>query len=201
MTSSNASKQSGPVSLFVSLFISIGTILLIISLCIPSAQAVPEIDVDLPYTADAEFPINVTVNVVSELNISHVNIYYENPSNGNYYNYPMNLTAGNLTNGTWYFSIPPQNYKGTLDVWIDARDISGVSDRYPSTGSFDIELEGPEPAKPFPWNIVIIVAFLAVTLIATELIFKPGFYRPTGRQRAQALEEEDRIRELEEKDN
>ena len=156
------------------------------------------LDPEIPSIADAEQPIHIFVNVTSDLPVNEVLLTYVNPSNGLLNIEYMNLSSGNNTNGTWYFEIPLQKYKGSLETWIIASDISGASTRYPSTGSYDIWLEGPEPTKPFPWNIVIIVAVLAVTLFATELIFKPGFYRPTGRQRAQALEEEDREKELEE---
>ena len=184
-------KQSKPVIVFIIIF-------LMIALCVPRASAVPVLDPDIPYIADAEQPIDIFVNITSDLPINEVLLTYENPSNGLLNIEYMNMTSGSETNGTWHFAIPSQTYKGSLDLWVQASDISGASTRYPSTGSYDIELEGPEPSKPFPWNIVVIVAFLAVVLIATELIFKPGFYRPTGRQRAEALEKEDRERELEE---
>ena len=168
---------------------------------VPWASAIPVLDTDIPYVADAEQPIHIFVNITSDLPINEVLLTYVNPSNGLLNNEYMNLSSGNNTNGTWYFEIPIQKYKGSLEVWILASDISGISTRYPSSRSYDIELEGPEPSKPFPWNIVIIVAFLAVVLVVTELIFKPGFYRPTGRQRAQALEKEDQEREIEEQKN
>ncbi len=173
-------------------------VLLMPTLCVPSASAIPVMDLDIPYIADAEQNISIFVNITSDLPVNEVILTYVNPSNGLLNNEFMNLSSGTNTNGTWYFEIPPQKYKGTLELWILASDISGASARLPSTGSYDIELEGPEPSKPFPWNIVVIVAVLAIVLIVTELIFKPGFYRPTGRQKAQALEEEDRKKELEE---
>ena len=155
-----------------------------------TVSAIPVMQVDYPFNADAEQPVPIFVNITSDISVDEVLLTWTNPANGNLNNEDMNLTSGN---GTWYFEIPAQTYKGSLNVNIIAYDISGASASY----DFIINLEGPEPAKEFPWNIVVIVVFLAVTLVATELIFKPGFYRPTGRQRAQALEEEDRKRKLE----
>ena len=176
-------------------------IILMSSLCVPEVSAAPVLDTDIPRTADANETIDIFVNITSNQPIDEVNLYYENTANGSFNVESMVNISGTPTNGTWHFAIPPQAYKGSLDVWILASDISGATTRYPSTGSYEIEIEGPERAKPFPWNIVVIVAFLAIVLVATELIFKPGIYRPTGRQRAQALEEEDRKRELEEQEN
>ena len=70
---------------------------------------------------------------------------------------------------------------------------------YPPTGKYGIEIDGPSPST-FPWNWVFIGAFLLVVFIATELAFKPGFYRRTGRDKARALEEEDRQKEIEERE-
>ena len=165
--------------------------------CAPGASAVPVMSIDYEPNVDAEQPIHIFVNITSTLPVDEVSITYTNPSNNIRYDYFMNLTSGNETNGTWIFEIPPQIYKGILEVSIYAIDISGVSTPTPPP-IFNINMEGPEPAKPFPWSIIIIVVFLGITLVATELIFKPGFYRPTGRQKAAALEEEDRKRELEE---
>ena len=166
----------------------------------PGVNAIPVMEVDYPVNADAEQPIHVFVNITSSLPVDEVSITYTNPSNNIRYDYFMELISGNETNGTWTFEIPPQTYKGTLELSIYAVDISGSSTPTPPP-IYNINLEGPEPAKPFPWGIVIMVAFLAVTLVATELIFKPGVYRKTGRQRARELEEEDRKRELEEQND
>ena len=170
-----------------------------LTFCIPAASAAPVMRIDYPANADAEQPVHIFVNTTSELPMDEVLLTYVNPANDLLYNEYMNQTYSNGTNGTWHFEIPAQRYKGSLEVWIIASDISGASTRYPTTGGFTILLDGPEPVRSFPWNIVIIVIFLGITLVATELIFKPGFYRPTGRQRAKALEEEDRKKELEEK--
>ncbi len=171
-----------------------------LTFCTPEVSAAPVMDIDYLANADAEQPVHIFVNATSELPVYDILLTYINPANGLLYNEYMNLTSGNKTNGTWHFEIPPQRYKCSLDVWIIASDISGASTRYPASGGFTIQLDGPKPVKPFPWNIVIIVVFLGITLVATELIFKPGVYRPTGRQRAKALEEEDRKRELEEQE-
>lgn len=165
-------------------------------LCIPIVNAAPVMDIDYPVNADATRPIHIFTNITSDLPVAEVMISYINPFNNIVYYEDMELVSGNETNGTWTFEIPPQLYEGMLEVSISASDISGDSTPTPAP-KFNINLLGPEPAKPFPWNIVLIVGFLAVTLIATELVFKPGFYRPTGRQKARALEEEDRKLELE----
>ena len=175
---------------------------------VPGASATPVMDIDYPVNADAEQPIHIFVNITSDLPVyrggvngtgSGVLISYTNPSNNiPCYDY-MELISGSETNGTWTFEIPPQLYKGTLEVSISASDISGDSTPMPPP-IFNINLDGPEPARSFPWSIVIMVAFLGIVLVATELIFKPGVYRKTGRQRAKALEEEDRKRESEEQE-
>ena len=167
--------------------------ILVFTPCVLTVSAIPVMQIDYPFNADAEQPVPIFVNITSDIIVNEVLLTYTNPANGNLNNEDMNLTSGNGINGTWYFEIPAQTYKGSLNVNIIAYDVSGASASY----DFIIHLEGPEPVKEFPWNIVVIVAFLAVTLVATELIFKPGVYRPTGRQKAAALEEEDRKRELE----
>ncbi len=165
----------------------------------PGASATPVMDIDYPVNADAEQPIHIFVNITSSLPVADVQITYTNPSNDIRFDYYMELISGNETNGTWTFEIPPQVYKGTLEVSIFASDISGASTPAPPP-IMNIYLDGPEQVRPFPWGIVIVVAFLGITLVATELIFKPGLYRKTGRQKAKALEEEDRKRELEEQE-
>ena len=174
-------------------------LLLAVLILLPSATALPLVDSDIPVNADATQPIPIFINVTSDLPVDQVLISYVNPENNNLVNDLMSFHSGNQTNGTWNYTVPRQNWKGTLEVWIIISDISGASVRVPSTGYVTINLEGPEKPKPFPWSIVLIVGFLAVALIATELIFKPGLYRKTGRQRAAELEEEDRKRELEQK--
>ena len=172
-------------------------VLLMLLPCLPTANAVPVMDIDYNANADAEQPIYIFVNITSTLPVAEVSISYTNPSNNIRFDDYMELVSGNETNGTWTFEIPPQVYKGTLEVSISASDISGESTPAPPP-IFNINLDGPEPARQFPWGIVIVVAFLGITLVATELIFKPGVYRKTGRQKAKELEEEDRKRELEE---
>ena len=162
---------------------------IILILLLPLASAEPVIDVNYPYVADAQEPIVILVNITSEQQVNEVLLSYENPSTGSYFTEYNNTPVS----GTWGFEIPAQEYEGTLNVCIQA-DITGLSNSYP-VDDFTIILEGPEPEEPFPWNIVLLVAFLGIALVATELIFKPGLYRPTGRQRAAALEEVDRLAE------
>lgn len=193
MTLSNTSKLA---------IVSIIVLVMLIP-SVPEVHATPIIVPDIPRTANANETVWVFVNITSSTeDIYEVLLSYTNPANSNQMDErSYEPEAGNKTNGTWSFSIPAQTYKGTLEVSILATDNSGVSTRYPANGYYTITLDGPEKSKPFPWNLVLIVAFLAVTLVVTELIFKPGVYRPTGRQRAAALEEEDRIRELEDQKN
>jgi hypothetical protein len=98
------------------------------------------------------------------------------------------------TNGRWIFGIPSQSWKGKVECRITAWDNASASTQYNAI----IEIIGDDPPKPFPWNWVLIIAFLGVALVVTELVFKPGLYRATGREKAKALEEEDRRREQEE---
>jgi len=130
-------------------------------------------------------------------------LYFHNLGTGQEDWVPMNLTAGNLSAGTWTYDIPAQPWKGELECRVTAKDDIGNSVQYPASSNAKIEIIGDDPPKPFPWNLVILIGFLAVVLVLTELIFKPGFYRLTGREKARALEEEDRKREQEEmeKDN
>ena len=171
-------------------------ILLMLLPCVPAANAVPILDIDYLVNANAEDPIHIFVNITSDQPVDYVAIWYINSTSGNRYDDFMTFASGNSTNGTWNYTIPPMVYEGTLEFHVSASDIYGSSTPEPAP-ALHISLDGPEPTKPFPWNIIIIVAFLAVTLVATELIFKPGLYRPTGRQKAKALEEEDRKKELE----
>ena len=161
----------------------------------PGASAAPIIDVDYPGNANAEYPIHIFANVTSDQTISYVKIWYINSTSGNRFDDFFTPPTGNNTNGTWTYTIPPMIYKGTLEFHVSSADNSS-STLEPAPALY-INIEGPEPVKPFPWNIVVIVIFLAIVLVVTELIFKPGIYRPTGRQRAKALEEEDRKKELE----
>ena len=172
-------------------------IILAMILIMPCAAAEPVMGPDIPETADAAGPVWIFVNITSEPPINTVTISYQNTGDGNLFIENMELAQGNTTSGTWRYGIPAQNYQGTLEISILATDISGSSSRYPATGSQYIALEGPEKKQPFPWNLVLIVGFLAVALIGTELLIKPGLYRKTGRQRARELEEQDRIDEKE----
>jgi len=106
----------------------------------------------------------------------------------------LSLSAGNYTNGTWFGEIPAQEWGGTIKVSVVVDN--GIA-RYPTQGTVSIIVEGPRPSK-MSFNLVFLVIFLIIAFIAIELAFKPGFWRPTGREKARKLEEEDRKREEEE---
>ena len=108
---------------------------------LPGASAVPVMHIDYPINADAEQPIYIFVNITSTLPVADVQITYTNPSNDIRFDYYMELISGNETNGTWTFEIPPQIYKGTLEVSIFASDISGDSTPMPPP-IFNINLHG-----------------------------------------------------------
>ncbi len=165
----------------------------------PVVSAVPVMDIDYPVSANANEPIHIFANVTSDQTVKSVSIWYINSTSGNRYDDLFTPPAGNNTNGTWTYTIPPMIYEGVLEFHVSSADNTSSTPE-PSPALY-INIEGPEPAKPFPWNIVVIIAFLAVTLVATELIFKPGVYRKTGREKAIILEEEDRKKELKEQEN
>ncbi len=159
---------------------------------IQDASAAPTFIVtSIPSSAQAGQTIPVFANVTSGNSEMEVYITFKNPANGSY-NYVM--MAQNGANGTWSYNIPAQPWKGSLEVLLTAKDGTGVA-QYPSSGFMTIGIAGDEQPKPFPWNIVVILIFLGVVLVLTELTFKPGFYRKTGRERARELEEQDRMRE------
>ncbi|MFO7619137.1 MAG: hypothetical protein R6W91_05725 [Thermoplasmata archaeon] len=161
------------------------------------ASAAPAFtDVGIPATAQAGEPIPVRVNVTPSSPGSGLVVYltYVNPSLGNISTNPM---APNDTNETWSFIIPAQRWKGTVDCQIMVVEGSGNT-YYPESGFVTIEILGESQPNPFPWNILIIIAFLGAALVLTELAFKPGVYRKTGRERARELEEQDRLEELDE---
>ncbi|MDO9538075.1 MAG: hypothetical protein Q7J68_07130 [Thermoplasmata archaeon] len=192
MTSSRSRKKSKIIALafFFVIMIPIG---------LPNSMALPVFyDVNIPGSADTGQLINITVNITSTPEVDEVILRYSNPATGQVIFDIMVLTAGNISNGTWSFEVPALPYEGSIEYGITAKDFNGTSAQYPPGGTGTIQITGEKPPKEFPWNLVIIVVFLAVAMIATELIFKPGFYRPTGRQRAKALEEEDRKKEQEE---
>jgi hypothetical protein len=169
------------------------------SIYVPCAMAAPAFSsAGIPSDVQAGQPIHVFVNITSSTPIHEVLLTYNNPSTGQLnYDY-MTLSEGNESEGVWVFEVPAQTWKGTLECHITAKDNAGASSQYPASGDAIIDILGAEQPKPFPWNWVIIIGFLAVTLVLTELVFKPGVYRLTGRERAKALEEEDRRREQEE---
>jgi hypothetical protein len=161
-----------------------------------TARALPVIDnVSIPSSADASKPIPVFVNVTSEDYAFEVIFCYQRPTDPLPSYESLYLSTGDHTNGTWYGEVEAQIWNGTLSCWVVAKDNTGET-RHPSTGGFTVFLEG-EKESTFPWNLVAIVGFVFVAFILTELAFKPGLYRKTGRQKARELEEEDRRREEE----
>jgi len=178
-------------------------ILLAVSLCEPAVWAVPiATEIAMPVEAEAGQPILVWINLSSEVPVYEVLLNYYNPGTGQMGYEFMTLTAGNSTSGTWTYVIPAQPWEGELECRITAKDETGASAQFPESGPATIGIIGEEEPDEFPWNLVVAIIFLAVVLVITELIFKPGLYRPTGRDRAKALEEEDRKKEqAEKKDN
>jgi len=174
------------------------TVTLLVIMVLPCfAAAEPLIEpLSLPGTADASEPIPVFVNVSSQDYVYEVILSYRRPGDAlPSYEY-LYLTSGDNANGTWTGAIPEQIWEGSLNCHVIAKDNTGQS-RYPAQGSITIQLEG-EPPSTFPWHIVIMVVGLIIVFVLTELAFKPGLYRKTGRERAEILEEEDRLRAEEE---
>lgn len=164
-----------------------------------ATSAAPEFaDVQIPGTGDGSQPIPVSVNLTSDVPVSEVRLFYEMEG----WAYPIIAylfrTNGTATDGTWSGEIPPLNEGGTLRCSIIV-DVDGGIARYPAEGTVSIDVEGP--GKGFPWMWVVIAGFLAFVFVATELIFKPGIYRPTGRERVRALEEKDRKKAMEDDEN
>jgi hypothetical protein len=165
-------------------------------LCIGAVGANPVLhDVSVPGNAETGAPIPVSVNVTSDVPVELVQIYYQREDWISPLAVILNLTEGDAYNGTWSGALPAQEWSGSVEYSIVVNDGLGYYPPFP--GKEVIEIEGPTESH-FPWVWVIIGGFLVFVFIATELIFKPGFYRPTGRERARALEEEDRLREMEE---
>lgn len=175
-------------------------IILITILFNTSVSAVPTISVvDMPSSAEAGQAIHVEINITSLVPISDLSdavvLYYKNPGTGQEDWIFMVLAEGNMSDGTWSCDIPAQPWSGELRCDVTAMDVHGDYAYFPASGYHVIALAGEKAPKPFPWNIAIIVCFLAVAFIFTELAFKPGLYRTTGRDKARKLEEEDRLRE------
>lgn len=163
-----------------------------------ASQATPAFsDVSVQSSAESGEPIPVSANLTSTVPVEFVRVFYQREEWINPLDVHLNLTGGDETNGTWTGQIPAQEWGGTLEYSIVVND--GLA-YYPAQGKYTIEIEGPSQST-FPWKWVIIGAFLAVVFIATELAFKPGFWRSTGRDKARALEEEDRLKEMEESKN
>lgn len=177
----------------------LGLLLIIAFLNIPASAAPTVSPLELPGSADTGEPIHILVNISSVIPIREspnaVELYYYNPGTGQESWVSMNLTEGNLSVGIWSYDIPAQSWSGELRCKITATDIAYAETSYPSSGYHVISITGEEQPKPFPWNIVLVVGFLAGAMVLTELVFKPGLYRPTGRDKAKKLEEEDRLRE------
>ncbi len=173
--------------------------LVIAFLSIPASAAPTVSSLEFPSSAEAGEPIHIRVNISSTIPIREspnaVELYYYNPGTGQENWASMNLTEGNLSAGTWSYDIPAQSWSGELRCQITATDIANAETSYPSSGYHRITIVGEEQPKPFPWNIVVVVGFLAAAMVLTELVFKPGLYRPTGRDKAKKLEEEDRLKE------
>ena len=186
MTSSRSRKRSSPA------FFALAALVIFAALSQLASAAPPFEDVGIPAKAEAGAPIPVYVNMSSEQGIQSVWLHYDNSTYSSARE--MSLESGNSTRGTWHCEIPAQTWKGVVEWRLTARFGNG-SLNYPESGYGQIEIEGKNPPKPFPWNIVVTVAFLGVVLVLTELAFKPGVYRKTGRERAMELEEEDRARE------
>jgi hypothetical protein len=171
------------------------TVFVLICILLPTVKAAPQLSgTGIPSTAQAGQPIPISINITSDFSVLEVLLTINNP----YSIEIMTLSEGNDTCGTWTFEIPAQPWKSQMEFSIKARDNNGSS-YYPNRDGYStIEILGDDPPKPFPWNWVLIIAFLGVAFVLTELVFKPGFYRATGREKAKALEEEDRKREQEE---
>jgi hypothetical protein len=196
--SSKSRKRSKSFSIFF--------IFLIMTLFVPEIMAAPVfVSTGIPSTVQSGEPIHIIIEINSTTPIRDglegVVLYFKIADTGQEDWVTMNLTSGNLTNGIWTYDIPSQSWEGSLECRITAKDNSGFSTQYPASSNAIIEIIGDEPPEPFPWNWVIIIAFLGIAFVVTELVFKPGFYRATGREKAKALEEEDRRREEEEAKN
>lgn len=152
-------------------------------------------DVSAPQSAQTGVPIPISATITSDVPVTLVQVYYEREDWIAPVAIMLNMTGGDSQNGTWSGEIPSQEWGGAIEYSIVVND--GQAYYPPFPGKLVIEVEGPTEST-FPWMWVILGGFLVFVFIATELIFKPGFYRPTGRERARALEEEDRLREMEE---
>lgn len=173
------------------LFSAIAFALVILCALPQSAWAVPQISpVDLPSSAETGVSIPIRVNITSDLPIQTVWFNYENATTGAFGG--IGAMVYNETSGLWSYDIPPQSWKSEMRCTIKVTDTHDTA-QY----SFTIVILGEEEPKVFPWSLVITIIFLGVVLVLTELAFKPGLYRKTGREKAKELEEEDRKRELE----
>jgi hypothetical protein len=162
-----------------------------------NAFAAPAIsDASIPQNCQTASPIPVYVNTTSYNNDSYeVAVFYELEESAYPVKIQLSLSAGNYTDGTWFCELPAQEWGGTIKVSVVVDN--GIA-RYPAQGTVSITVEGPRPSK-ISSGLILLVIFLIFAFVAIELAFKPGFWRPTGREKARRLEEEDRKREEEEK--
>ena len=162
-----------------------------------NAFAAPVIsNASIPQNGQAGSPIPVYVNTTSYNNDSYeVALFYELEEGAFPVKILLLLSAGNYTNGTWFGEIPAQEWGGTIEVSVVVDN--GIA-RYPAQGTVSINVEGPRPSK-ISFELVFLVIILIIAFIVFELAFKPGFWRPTGREKARKLEEEDRKKEEEER--
>ncbi|KYK27674.1 MAG: hypothetical protein AYK23_02135 [Candidatus Proteinoplasmatales archaeon SG8-5] len=176
----------------------ISSVVLLVTLVITSygVLAVPVFqEVSIPETAQTEEPIPISVSITSDVPVDIVQFFYQQEDWIHPISIILDRSSGDEHNGTWSGIIPAQEWGGALEYSIV---VNGGEAYYPPfPGKEIITIDGPTPSN-FPWSWVVIGGFLIFVFIATELAFKPGFYRPTGRQRAKALEEEDRRKEMEE---
>jgi len=124
-----------------------------------------------------------------------VALYYEQWESAYPVKVQMSLLAGNYTDGAWFAELPAQEWGGTVTCSVV---VDNGAARYPSQGTVAITIDGPSRSK-ITSEMILLAVFLVIAFIALELAFKPGFWRPTGRERARKLEEEDRKKEEEEK--
>jgi hypothetical protein len=171
-------------------------------MCLPvvigNATAAPVIlNTGVPASAPAGQPFNLSVTIRSSTSYLDTTITYRNPDTGDGGTLDMVLASGSYSDGVWSCEVPAPSWQGTIEYQIKASD--GIAPTYfPGVVEFgQIEIIGEEKPSEIPWHLVIMFVFLGVVLVLTELAFKPGVYRRTGRERARALEEEDREREQE----
>jgi hypothetical protein len=155
-------------------------------------------DVSIPLAVDRDQPIPISITVTSDIEIRNVSVSYQREDWIGPLPVDLLLMNGTTTNGTWAGEIPAQEWGGIITCTILAYgpDPDNYLAKHPSEGFISVEIEGAKSG--FPWKWVIVGGFLVFVFIAAELAFKPGLYRRTGREKARALEEEDRRKAEEE---